>query len=117
MMPDPRPSRKEINAYWQQRNESPDAVKQRLMRLYDLAIRAAEAGRRDDLEYCLAILRKGLNPEACPELAFSLAALYEDIEEFAKKGNFEAAATQLEVLRGLWEARARIDAATVRRSE
>ncbi|MBC2595040.1 hypothetical protein H5P28_12300 [Ruficoccus amylovorans] len=99
--------------YRRHQADKPEARKKRLLRLYALAIRAAEEHRCDDLVHCLDILRAGLNPIAGLDLALSLHELYGDIERAARSGQYAEAAHSLESLKGLWDARARLDHALI----
>lgn len=97
------------SAYSAAAAESPFAAAERMLKVYGLAIDAAIQRNATGVCHCIGLLRATIDPSVAPELALSLAAIYADIEKAAAEEDFAAATELLESLRGLWQARLKLD--------
>ena len=89
--------------------EGSEAAAQCLLRTFDLAIEANIQRDRESVLHCLELLRRTLDFNADPQLAHRLTLVYQDCESALDENRFEAAGEILETVRGLWNARLKLE--------
>lgn len=93
------------NPYQQAAQSSPQAAGRRLIEIYRIAGAAARRAEPAAIAQALALLRATLNPAASPEIALSLAAIYQDMDQALAAQDYPTLAHDFEALAYLWEAR------------
>jgi len=91
-------------AYGVSAEQSPTASGLRLLSVYETGARAAIHEQPEAIMQTLALLRKTLDADKAPDLALSLVAIYNDIEQATQEERFVDAARMFEELKGLWQA-------------
>ncbi|MEX0322905.1 MAG: hypothetical protein AB3N63_12150 [Puniceicoccaceae bacterium] len=99
----------QANQYSKAQSESKEAAGQRLVRVYELAIGAAQEQNSQGVRYCLSLLRHTLDPSSSPEVVLTQSQLYNDCEEILNNEDYPQLLNILEYLKGLWVARMRVD--------
>ena len=91
--------------YSKSAGQSRVAAARRLLEVYAIGTRAALHRQPEGVRHTLALLRKSLDPSQAPDIALSLEAIYNDIENALEAERYGEVARLFEELRGLWLAR------------
>ncbi|MCB1120897.1 MAG: hypothetical protein KJT03_05070 [Verrucomicrobiae bacterium] len=89
--------------------EQSRAAGQRLLQTYRLAIEANAMEDKETVVHCLDLLKRTLDFNSDPGLCHTLNLIYQDCETALKEGRHDVVGEILETVKGLWQARIKLE--------